>query len=521
MTAILGPDGRPLPASKPKRVRASYDAAATTRLNQRHWGNADGKSADAALDPAVRQKIRERARYEAQESNSYAKGMVLTLANDTIGTGPRLQLTIPGRQDAAKRIEREFMLWTYEVRLAEKLRTMRMAKAVDGEVFAAFTTNRDLRTRVLLDLELIEADRVRSDFLLPSDDEDDGIRYDAAGNPVSYRVLREHPGSTTFTTLIGEADTVAAADMIHLFRKDRPGQRRGVSELAAGLQVFADLRRFAKATILAAEHAASYAGILYTEDTDPTDPANDDAFGDATPGEAVEVEHNSLLVVNNGRKLAQLKAEHPGTTYEMFHREKLREAARCLNMPYNVASGDSSDYNYASGRLDHQTYDRSIAIEQDYLGSACIDRVFVRWVAELRLDDLTDGSERNGGRRQPADSRVVKDWSSLPPVSEWDWRWRFDGRPHVDPLKEAAAAVTLRDACLQSEKAYFDERGLDQETEEAQVARELGISVPELRKLKALKRFAGPNGLSEAVLALLDEQAAEELAQQQGAADAA
>jgi capsid protein len=211
---------------------------------------------------------------------------------------------------------------------------------------------------------------------------------------------------------------------------------------------------------------------------------------------------NSLLVVNNGRKLAQLKAEHPGTTYEMFHREKLREAARCLNMPYNVAAGDSSRYNYASGRLDHQTYDRSLKIEQDYFGSACLDRTFLRWLEEAMLIPgyLPEG---------------------LPPFAEWNWLWFFDGRPHVDPLKEAAAAVTLRDACYQSEKAYFAERGLDWEEQEKQIATELGLTVPEIRKLKALKRFSGANGLSEAVLRILDEEAAQEAADEREAADAA
>ena len=66
----------------------------------------------------------------------------------------------------------------------------------------------------------------------------------------------------------------------------------------------------------------------------------------------------------DGWKLGQIKAEQPGTSYAEFKREILNEIARCLNMPYNIAAGDSSDYNYASGRLDHQTYYRAIRIEQ-------------------------------------------------------------------------------------------------------------------------------------------------------------
>jgi hypothetical protein len=72
-------------------LRARYDAAATTDDNRRHWANADGLSANAANSAEVRRILRNRARYEVA-NNSYARGIVLTLANDVIGTGPRLQL---------------------------------------------------------------------------------------------------------------------------------------------------------------------------------------------------------------------------------------------------------------------------------------------------------------------------------------------------------------------------------------------------------------------------------------------
>ncbi len=72
-------------------VRAKFDAAQTTDENRRHWANADLLSPDAAASMDVRAILRSRARYEVA-NNSYARGIVLTLANDTIGTGPRLQM---------------------------------------------------------------------------------------------------------------------------------------------------------------------------------------------------------------------------------------------------------------------------------------------------------------------------------------------------------------------------------------------------------------------------------------------
>ena len=72
-------------------VRARFDAAQTTRDNWRHWSAADHLSADMEAAPEVRRTLRMRSRYEVA-NNSYARGLVQMLANDTIGTGPRLQM---------------------------------------------------------------------------------------------------------------------------------------------------------------------------------------------------------------------------------------------------------------------------------------------------------------------------------------------------------------------------------------------------------------------------------------------
>lgn len=133
-----------------RRLRARYDAAVTNSDNQRHWTNADGLSANAANSTEVRRILRNRARYEVA-NNSYARGIVLTLAHDVIGTGPRLQMLTP---DVAvnRFVEQEFSGWSHAVRLPEKLRTMRIARQTVPELhelggFATVGANRKRRRR--------------------------------------------------------------------------------------------------------------------------------------------------------------------------------------------------------------------------------------------------------------------------------------------------------------------------------------------------------------------------------------
>lgn len=194
-------------------LRARYDAAANNDENRRHWGNADGLSANSANSPEVRRLLRNRSRYEVA-NNSYAKGIVLTLAHDVIGTGPHLQM-LTENPEANRRIEKAFMQWAKSVNLAEKLRTMRMARAVDGEAFGVLVNNPALPTDIQLDLRLVEADQVTTpDLNSPKPNAIDGIVFDNAGNPVEFNVLRQHPGDAS---ALGsrEYDTLPAESVLH------------------------------------------------------------------------------------------------------------------------------------------------------------------------------------------------------------------------------------------------------------------------------------------------------------------
>jgi capsid protein len=133
----------PRPAVVPV-VRARFDAAEKGD-DYRHWANADSFSADAALSPSVRRTLRNRARYE-RANNSYLAGISSTLANDLIGTGPRLQLDT-GDAEADRLVERLFFDWGWTIDLPAKLRTMREALVVDGEAFALMITESPARRR--------------------------------------------------------------------------------------------------------------------------------------------------------------------------------------------------------------------------------------------------------------------------------------------------------------------------------------------------------------------------------------
>jgi lambda family phage portal protein len=407
---------KPQAVAVPLRVRGKFDVAESGE-DRRHWANADAFAADAALSPMVRRTMRNRARYERQ-NNSYLAGMSATLANDLVGTGPRLQLQF-GDDDTARMIERAFFDWSWQIDLASKLRTMREALVVDGEAFAMMITNPRM-PGVQLDLRLVESEMVAkptelmAQSITPDGSTVDGLEFDTVGNVTAYQVLNYHPGSN-FRVNTLEFQRVPSSQMVHWFRPLRPGQHRGMPEVTPALKLFAQLRRYTEAVCAAAETAADFAGFLRTNS--PAAEVDEvEAFAE------MPIEKRSMVTLPDGWTFEQLKAEQPTSTYAMFKRELIGEIGRCLGLPFNVSALDSSSYNYASGRMDHQVYATTQRIMRDDLERKLLDRVLEAWVNEATLAGYMP--------------------QGVPAFSEWDWSWQWDGKEHVDPAKEANAAET-------------------------------------------------------------------------------
>jgi lambda family phage portal protein len=440
---------RPQPAAVPVRVRAKFDAAERGD-DYRHWQNADAFSADASLSPMARRTMRNRARYE-RASNSYLAGMSATLANDLVGTGPRLQLQF-GDDESSRIVERAFFDWGWQIDLPAKLRTMREALVVDGEAFALMISNPRL-PGVQLDLRLVEAEMVATptelmaSTITPDGSTVDGMEFDAVGNVVAYQVLNFHPGSN-FRVNTLQFQRVPAAQMIHWFRPLRPGQHRGLPEVAPALKLFAQLRRYTEAVCAAAETAADFAGFLRTNS--PAAEVDEvEAFAE------MPIEKRSMVTLPDGWTFEQLKAEQPTSTYAMFKRELIGEIGRGLGLPFNVSALDSSSYNYASGRMDHQVYATTQRIMRDDLERKMLDRVLEAWVNEATLAGYMP--------------------QGVPAFSEWDWSWQWDGKEHVDPSKEANAAETRLRNHTTTLAAEYAKQGKQWDVELRQRAAEMNL----------------------------------------------
>lgn len=441
-------------------IKAFYDAAQVNADTSKLF--ADKQIKDFA-NPAERKRVREYAMYEVA-NNGYLKGMVKTRQIDLIGTGPKLQI-LSDDNVASQEVEEAWRNWVCDTNMAAKLRLLVSEWDVSGEGFALMVTNSRSPNPVKLDLQVLSIEQI-ADI---SDEERyqyEGITYDEYGNPIFYEVLTQHPGGDT-SLIGGDSESVPAENVIHLYTQERAGQLRGVSGLVASLMPAALLRNYTLAVVKAANIAAAISFLLHTEEV------GEDATA-CEPYDVVDLEAGTGMALPDGYKATQLKAEQPTDTFREFKTEMLNEVGRPLVMPRLKASGDASQYNYSSGRLDGQEYYHGIDVDRSHVENVVVEKLFRAWWKEAATV-LSPGA------------KALVEAGQYPAFPRHRWGW--DGRPHVDPQKESQADAIQLSHGMAGLHELYAKRGLDCEAEMEKAAKCLGVSLDEYKRLVRFKVF--------------------------------
>lgn len=405
-------------------ISASYDAAQTTRHNQNHWSAADNLSANASQTQGLRRVMRNRSRYEAG-SNPLYQGVLRTMADHTLGTGPRIQFLDrdPGLNAALWDL---WHPWWGASAMDDKLWVLKETQVRDGEAFLLQIGNPGLQTEIQLDYQLLEGDYVTSLRPQWTPWQVDGITYDPQWNPLSYQIVTQRPNDV-LPIVWPQQHKVDAKYVIHYFRQERPAQGRGIPELLSAFELLAVLRRYIAATVSAAEVAASFAAFIKTNGAPVVDTQGQEASSDAWL--TLEIQRNLITMLPEGYDISQLKPEQPTQSFTEFVRTVITLLTRCLSMPLNIAMCDSSGYNFSSSRLDHQTYFKAIDIDRcNRLEKKVLKRI---------LADFYDEAAFVMSVPRARLAQVPHEWHWDPPIS-------------VDPQKETDAARGQVEAGLKS-----------------------------------------------------------------------
>lgn len=454
--------GRANALRRANEIIARYDNAQTTEENRRQWFMADYMSAKSANNFQIRRQLRMRSRYEVA-NNPYLFGVCNSNADDFIGTGGAT-LQIKTRSAKYNRaVERAWKEWCDEVDIGEKLRTLKLAKTVDGEGFLVLKTVNDLENPVKLYPVDVEADQVTTPA--PANLGElwvDGLDlHPVTGRPTHYHVLKHHPGDYFFPDMNPlKVQKVAARYVIHWFGKFRPGQVRGVPVFTSSLDLFTELRAFRRAVLNNAQLAASLTALLESTAPANTDPAQD-AMGDEdaggnpiSPFAKAPITRGMMVTLPSGFKAYGFDPKQPQTTYEMFSTCCLGEAVRPLSYPLNLALGTSAKFNFSSAKLDHINYRNSLTVERHDCNKVALGRLFRAFFEEAVL------------------CGAVPMWDALKlPPHEWHW----PGYESIDPLVDTQAATQQLAGGILTQREFWGRRGRDWRAVMKQLQREMQL----------------------------------------------
>lgn len=458
-----------------RQVSATYDAARDSIEHRNYWANSDRYDADSASSPSVRETLRQRSRYDTY-NNGYSDGIAQTYATDVVGVGPTLRMETPWPK-FNRMVELQWYLWARRVNLRRKLWCMAHAKHVDGEAFAVARHNPRLRHPVKVDLVLYEAEQCQTPFMpIAEKGYIDGIRFDEFGNPLWYDILREHPGATNGMLLDLVPERVDAKFVLHWFKLRRPGQHRGIPECTSTLNIGAAARRWREAQIAAAELAADLSLFIQTA-------FQPDNIAKVAPMSMMDVQKGTVTALPEGYGAFQMKAEHPHANSESFQQSLINEQARPKSMPRNKAMCDSSAYNYASGRLDHQTYYATIDdVDREDANDTALDVLFDVW-----FEEAVAAFGWFGGK--------PRELNDVPRMHGWNW----PSHRVVDAVAEARANDIRLKHGGTTLTALFASAGLDFEDELLTMTQDCyGDTSPEsIAEMRTLIRNAIYNAQSQ------------------------
>lgn len=312
--------------------------------------------------------LRDRTRHLIR-NNPYAAKAQKAYAGNIVGTGIVPRIAHQGKTDSkqAKAIaalwdawadapgqcDADGMLTFYGIE-GLSIKTI----AAGGEVLIRRRWVKDKGLVVPFQIQLLEPEFLDTskDTLRAAEDGSQviqGIKFSKSGKRMGYYILKQHPGDAV---VINESVFVDAADIIHTFLPERPGQVRGVPWYAPIIIRMRDFDEYEDAQLVRQKIAACFA-VLVTDSE-----AGAPAPGVGTTGKHKmldTVEPGMIEIMPPGKEVSF--ANPPGVDgYADYSSITLRAIAAGLGMPYEVLTGDLSKVNFSSGRMGWLEFQRFV-----------------------------------------------------------------------------------------------------------------------------------------------------------------
>lgn len=438
------------PAAVPPRivnVAPVHEAASMTR---RGW--AAPSVTGASLTFSVR-TIRDRSR-AAFRNDAYARGGIERLVSAICGTGvkPLSQSPDPAFR---KKVHAAWLAWSdyagagmtpdFYALITQAVREW----LTSGEAWLRLRSRlpKDGVPAAPLQIEVLPAESVSETQMQTKSKEGRGVRQgvevDAIGAVRGYHVRTVDPVTGVAS---GDIKFVPAAELLHLYREEFPGQLRGIPILSAVLLRLRELDVFTDTVLLRAQLSNMVVGFVNAgEDVMPPD--TNDVFADNEVG----MQAGTFQRLGPGESVTW--SEPPsleGQSYEVFVRSQLTAVAAALHMSYGELTGDTRDLTDRVIRIQRLDFHRFVGMLVHQCLVPVLAEVFDAW-----LDAALEAGTLKLPSSDPAHRRV---------------EWIPERFAHFHPEQDAAALENQLRLGTTSRSAILAADGLDPEDVDATIA---------------------------------------------------
>jgi lambda family phage portal protein len=280
-----------------------------------------------------------------------------------------------------------------------------------------------------------------------------GVERDADGRPVAYHIRRHDDGLALRS--LGPAERVAAEDVIHLFRRRRPGQLRDVSWLAPILWSLRDLTDYESALLRKAHVEACLAVVVSGEDgalVSGKTPEEAGLLRDAA-GRPVESIEPQMILYRDGGGSVDPIVPSGGGDHAGYAKRLLEGAAVGVGLTYDQVAGDMTQANYSSLRAGKVEFRRLLEQIQYALLVPVLCQRVAEWFWEAGVETALFGGRMPAVRHVPPAPEMVdpgKDGAALLRLVRAGFLSPQEvagmlGSDHATVLRDIAAANALAD----------------------------------------------------------------------------
>lgn len=274
-----------------------------------------------------------------------------------------------------------------------------------------------------------------------------GIEFTPLGRPAAYYFRRPLSKVEAGTFSYGDFDRVPAADVVHVFRRELPGQVRGISPLATVLSDIHHADKLDRSMLARANIASNTLGFVTNQDANPE--------SDITERES----EAGTLIDLGAKEFVQSGIDYPDASYDVFQKAILRRIASGLGVSYNNLASDLTSVNFSSirqGLLNERAAWETL--QQTFILQFALP-VFRAWLEHALL-----AKKILSARGVPLPAEKLEKFSSVKFVGR-RWTW-------IDPVSDMTAAEKALAMKIKSRSKIIRELGGDPWTEWSEISEE-------------------------------------------------